>query len=473
MTQPRTSGGGRRTAARRSRLNLTTVLAVALPLLCVGVLLLVRPTESETTARPPERTTLTTATLVCPAALPGGPDVSVTTTTDDVDGSVRVGLGADAKDVDLRTEQVTTTRDADAAAVIGEDASAPGLVAGRAGGQERAVAGCLPPAATQWFTGVGAGASHRSVLELTNPDEGTAVADVTVLGRNGVVEAPRLRGVSVPGGRSVRLDLAELLPRTDELALEVVTARGRLGATLLDRFDPPGRTALTQDWLPAQLTPATESLLLGLAPGSGKRTLVLANPGGDEVRAELKVVDSESVFAPDGAEEIRVPPRGVVRVTISSIVNAAVKQGALGLQVTSSGPVTASLRSVVGNDLSVATAGLSLDAESTAILPKQPSEGRGAAQRRVVVAGATTAGTVTVVARDADGERLRRRTVEVAPGRGTVVKVPPAARVIAVGPERTAVTGAVLTSSAGGVSVLPLTVPVRNGLVPDVRPGLP
>ena len=42
-----------------------------------------------------------------------------------------------------------------------------------------------PPAAVRWFTGVGAGASHRSVLELTNPDAGTAVADVTVLGRAG------------------------------------------------------------------------------------------------------------------------------------------------------------------------------------------------------------------------------------------------------------------------------------------------
>lgn len=473
MSQPSTPGGGRRrTAARSSRLNLTTVLGVALPLLTIAALLLVRPTEPAAPTHAPERTTLTTATLVCPAALPGAPEVSLTTTADDVDASVRVGLGRDTTDVDLTSGRVTTTREAEATAVTGEDASAPGLVAGRAGGDEQAVAACLPPAAEQWFTGVGAGASHRSVLELTNPDEGTAVADVTVLGRDGVVDAPRLRGVSVPGGRSVRLDLADLVPRTDELALQVVTARGRLGATLLDRYDRPGRDRLTSDWLPAQLAPATSTLLLGLAPGDGKRTLALANPGDDEVRAELKVVDAESVFAPDGAEPIRVPPRSVVRVTVSSIVNAAVRQGAVGLELTSSGPVTASLRSVVANDLSTASAGVALGAEATAILPQQPDQGRGAAERTVVIAGATTAGTVTVVARAGDGERLKRRTIEVAPGRGAEVTVPAAARVVAVGPERTSITAAVLTDSPAGTSVQPLTVPVRNGLVPDVRPGL-
>jgi hypothetical protein len=473
MSQPQPTRAGRRTAGRSGGLNLTTVLAVALPLLTVAVLLAVRTTQPPTTTHPPTRTTLTTATLVCPAALPEAPEVSLTTVADDVDGSVRVGLGDDAKDADLVSGRVTSTDDSAAVAVTGEDEMAPGLVAGRGGGDEQAAASCLPPRAQQWFTGVGAGASHRSVLELTNPDAGTAVADVSVFGRDGVVDAPRLRGVSVPGGTTVRLDLAALVPRTDELALEVVAARGRIGATLLDRFDRPGRTALTQDWMPAETTPATTSLLPGLAPGKGKRTLAIANPGTDEVRAELKVVDSESVFAPDGADEIRVPPQSVVRVPVSSIVNEAVRQGALGLQVTSSGPVTATLRSIVDNDLSVATAGTAIDDEATVLVPGEPEEGSRAAERRVVLAGATAAGTVSVVARTADGDRIRHTTTEVVPDRGTVVKVPARALLIAVLPERTSVTGSVLTSSSSGASVLPLTVPVRNGLVPAVRPGLP
>ncbi|MFC7493852.1 MULTISPECIES: DUF5719 family protein [unclassified Nocardioides] len=470
-TQP--TRAGRRTAGRGSRLNVTTVLAVVLPLLSVAVLLLVRTEEPTTATHPPTRTTLTAATLVCPEAMPGAPAVSLTTAADEVDGSVQVGLGDDTEDADLTSDRVTSVDRPDAAAVTGEDDAAPGLVAGRGGGDEQAAVSCLPPAASQWFTGVGAGASHRSVLELTNPDAGTAVADVTVLGRNGVVDAPRLRGVSVPGGTTVRLDLAELIPRTDELALEVLAARGRIGATLLDRFDRPGRTAATEDWMQAELTPATTNLLPGLAPGRGKRTLAIANPGTDEVRAEIRVVDSESVFTPDGADDIRVPPQSVKRVTISSIVNDAVEQDAVGLQISSSGPVTATLRSIVGNDLSLATAGTAFDDEAMVVVPEQPEEGNRAAQRRIVLAGATSAGTVTVVARTADGDRIRNVKTEVVPDRGTVVKVPARARLIAVLPERTSVTGAVLTSSSAGASVLPLTVPIRNGLVPAVRPGLP
>ena len=472
-TPPTNRRGGRRTAARRSRVNLTVVLAVVLPVLSAAVLFLVRPSTPADPTYPPTRTTLTAATLICPAALPGAPEVALTTVADDVDGQVQVGLGDDTADADLVSGRVTAVDDGDAVAVSGEDDAAPGLVAGRGGGDEPAVASCLPPSTTRWFTGVGAGASHRSILELTNPDEGTAVADVTVLGRDGVVDAPRLRGVSVSGGTTVRLDLADVVPRTDDLALEVVTARGRLGATVLDRYDPVGSDPATQDWIAGQAEPTLDSELLGLAPGAGRRSLVLANPGSDEVRAELRIVDTESVFAPDGADAIRVPPRSVVRIPVTAVVAQAVDQDALGLSVTSSGPVTASLRSIVSEDISVAGAGTSFDTAATVLLPEVPTKGRDAAERRVVLADATGAGAVTVVSRAADGSKLKESTVEIVPDRGAVIPVPAGTRQLSVVPSRTSVTGSVLTTSRTGASVLPLTVPVRNGLVPHVRPGLP
>ena len=347
------------------------------------------------------------------------------------------------------------------------------LVAGRSGGTEPAVASCLPPRARQWFTGLGAGARHRSILELTNPDAGTAVADITVLGRNGIVEASALRGVSVPGASTVRLDLAALLPTTEELAIEVVTARGRLGAALLDRVDQVGSGPLTQDWMPAQAEPSTDNRLLGLAPGSGRRMLVIANPGQDEVRAQLKIIDTESEFVPDGADEIRVPPQSVVRVPVTAIVAGAVREGALGVAVASSGPVTATLRTLVAEDLSIATPAVPFQATATVLLPAVPGAGADRSDRQVVLAAAERAGTVTVTARNADGKRLDRTRVEVVPGSGVRVPVPAATRLLAVTPTRTTISGAVLTSSRRGASVLPLTVPVRTGLVPDVRPGLP
>jgi hypothetical protein len=473
-TQPPSAGqrAGRRTATRRTRLNLTIVLAVVLPVLSAVVLLLVQPGSPPDTTYPPTRTTLTAATLICPSGMPGSPEVSLTTTSDDVDSQVRVGLGDDTTDAKLASGRVTTLDHADALAVSGEDEAAPGLVAGRAGDDEEAVSSCLPPTAVRWFTGVGAGASHRSVLELTNPDAGTAVADVTVLGRAGVVDAPRLRGVSVPGGSSIRLDLSSVVPRTEDLALEVVAARGRVGATVLDRVDRVGSAPATQDWLPSQAEPATDNVLLGLAPGSGQRTLTIANPGTDEVRAALRVIDTESVFAPDGVDEIRVPPQSVVRIPVTAVVDQAVAQGALGLSVSASGPVTTSVRSVVGGDLSVAASGASFDEQSTVLLPGLPPRGGQSAERRVVLGDATAAGTVTVVARAADGSKLKQTSIDIVPDRGATVRVPAGTRQLDVVPARTSVAGSVVTSAPGGTSVLPLTVPVRNGLVPHVRPGL-
>ena len=53
---------------------------------------------------------------------------------------------------------------------------------------------CPRPRRETWFTGVGGGAEHTSVIELVNPDDGPAVADITVLGRAGPLDAADLRG---------------------------------------------------------------------------------------------------------------------------------------------------------------------------------------------------------------------------------------------------------------------------------------
>ena len=477
MSQPQPPSGGarRRSAPRRSRVNATTLLAVVLPVLSVLALLLVRPEQPTDDVRPPTSSTLTSATLLCPSALSGAPDVSLTTVAEGVDAQVKVGLGAKAADVPLRTGQVTSHEDDDALAVTGEDEAAPGLVASRSGGSEQAVESCRPPAADQWFTGLGAGANRSSVLELTNPDAGTAIADVTVQGRDGVDDsaaAQRLRGVSVPGGGSIRFNLAEVVPRTDDLALHVVATRGRIGASVLDRNDRVGSSPLTQDWLPAQDEPRTSNVLLGLAPGKGTRNLVIANPGDDEVRADLKVVGARSVFAPEGVDEIRVAPGSVVRVPVSAAVDAAVADDAVGVLLTSSGPVTATLRSNVDGDLSHAVAGVPFSGEAAVLLPEAPKSGAQKSERRVVLGAASSAGTATVTALAEDGSRLRRTEVELVPGRAACVSVPRESRQLRVKVERTSVTGAVVTSAKGGTSVVPLTVPVMNGQVPDVRPGL-
>ena len=175
------------------RLGPLDLLAIVIPLLTVAALALVRPVTDDTSSRPPAEVALTRTTLVCPAALPGAGTVAVASAT---------GRGGEVAVRQPAEDTLTldgTAREATSRPMVlqAEGDLAAGLVAGRYG--DGAATSCDPPSPEQWFTGVGASAEHGSVLELTNPDRGPAVADVTVLGPDGPVDVPAMRGVTVPG----------------------------------------------------------------------------------------------------------------------------------------------------------------------------------------------------------------------------------------------------------------------------------
>lgn len=476
--EPGRRGGrpaGRRAArVRRPRVDATVIAAVLLVLLGAGAVALVRPAEPAPTERPPVETTLTTATVVCPAGQSGSSTLSLASAVPGARGEVAVGAGGDVEQVAIEAGETTTIEVPAASSVTGEDDLAPGLVAARTGGGELAAAGCRPPTSQQWFTGVGAGAGHTSILELTNPDRGTAVVDVALLGRDGLVDSSRLRGVAVAGGATARLELGRLVPRTDDLAIEVTTTQGRVGVSVLDRVDRVGPERATQDWLPGRAEPEETLLLLGIAPGEGRRYLTVANPGATEVRAEVRIVTAASVFAPEGLTEVRVPPQSTRRIPITAVLRSPGAEGALGLQVRASGPVTASLRSIIGGDLSHAAGGrVDSGDEAIVLLPAGARSGSQATTKTLVLAGAPRAGAVQVISLAADGSELASDTVEIIPEQGARIALPPRTVQVRVTPARTEVTGAILVSRRDGATVLPLEVPVTAGLVPVVRPGLP
>ena len=462
-----TNPGARSARQRRLAVDVTTVLAVVLPILTVVAVLLVRPGDAGSTSHAPSRTALTSASVVCPTALPQASTVHLATADKGVRGEVGVTAGQDTQKVSLSSGNVTSVSPGDGPVVVtGEGDLAPGLVGARFGGKSLAAVSCPATSPDQWFTGIGAGAGHDSTLELVNPDAGPAVADVTVYGRTGVIDVPHLRGVSVPGHQSVRLDLGQVVPRRVELALHVVTSRGRLASSVLDTADELGSGATSSDWLPAQPEPTTSNVLLGATAGQGTRDLALANPGEDEARVTVKVISPKSVFAPEGLDEIRLAPGAVKRVDLSQQLAAAIPEGAFGLQIASTVPVTATLRSFVDGDLSHATSGTPVTTGSTVVVPE--------GDKQVLLAAADGVGAVTVVARSADGKKLATEHAEVRPGTGAVVKLPPKATLVSVVPSRVSVVGAVQVTGAGaGAAVVPLVELVRNGLIPDVRPGLP
>jgi hypothetical protein len=453
----------------RRRLGADVVLAVLLPVASALALLALHPDRDQPHGRAPEETSLTSSSVVCPGPLPGkGDQLGVSTLGADpatkVSGDVQVGLDASAP-LQVRTGRVTAAPEGlGPVAIAGAGELAPGLVAGRSQTTPLAATDCAPPGADQWFTAAGADATHDSVIELVNPNPGAAVADITVRSPSGVLEVPALRGVSVPGHSSSRLDLGQLVPRRGELAVEVHTSRGALAVDVVDSYDELGNGVSAQDWLPPQAEPATSQVLLGLTPGQGDRTLVIANPGGDEVRATVEVVTPTSVYAPPDVDAVRVAPDTTQAVALGDVLTQAAKDGAIGVLVEASGPVTSSLRQVVGGDLSLLGPSPAVDATTAAVVPT--------GAKHLFLGGADAVGVATVTSYSAKGKQLDQQRVELAQNGGADVTLPDDAALVTLAPERTSVRAAVVLTGTG-TAVLPLRGLVLTGLVPDVRPGVP
>lgn len=458
---PQTPGGGRRrlAAAPSRRPSPLTLLAVAIPLLSVTALGLVRPADAPTTSFAPSGAPLDRATAVCPPRLPGAEDLQLGSSGL---GSGEVTLRVGREEESQRLEAGVAARTERQYVVVdGSGDLAVGLVATRSGAGS--ALGCEPPAPERWYTGLGASAEHTSTLTLINPDKGPAVADVTVWDGSGLVDVPALRGIRVPGGRSTSFDLSEVTPSRDALAVRVSVSRGRLASSVVDVLDPVGPDRPVNEWLPAQSAPASRSYVVGLGATSADRTLTLANPGDNEVRAALKLVSEQSEFTPSGVEEVTLAPASVSEVDLGDILRGRTAQGVQALRIDATGPLTAGLRTRTPGDLVLSVAGSTVTDEAALALP--------AGSKRLVVAGIDSAGVLVLQAWDEDGDAVvRERRVELDPSTAARIRLPDQAVLALVGIERT---GAVLSLEVSdrGLSVLPLAQLETISLVPDVRPA--
>ena len=323
--------------------------------------------------------------------------------------------------------------------------------------------------------------SHPSVVELVNPDAGTAVADITVYGRQ-----RRRRRTPAARRLGARRDQRPARPRRDRPAARRARARrGRHPRPDRRRRAGPGRpdrlASLTQDWLPGpgragHRQPAARAR----APATGRRTLVLANGGDDEVRAELQDRQRRTRCSRrTGSPEIRVPPQSVgAGAPCPPVVGQAVAQGAIGLpgHVLRPGDGLAALRTCA---TTCRTRRRRAVRESTAtLLPPGRRRGSEALRKQLVAAPAPRPRPApsTVVALDGRRHAARRTTeVEVAPDRAPPCACRPPTRLLSVTPARTTVVGAVVVTGApAGASVLPADGPGHaTAWCRDVRPGLP
>ena len=450
--------GGRRVADQTERPGLpaSLILAVALPVLTLLAALLVqdRPTAAPA-AVPPTQAALTSLQLPCPSA-PGGA-LGLSTVADDADGGVSLHLGDAHRSAKVTSGQVTWLSQADALVVNGRQGMAPGLLATRTDERHAAAVSCHDPRPDTWFTGVGAASIHSSTLQLINPDSGPAIATVEVLTTHGLLEVSDLRGITVPGGTVTTIHLSQQAPTRSELAVHVAVERGRLGAALLDSFTE--RTS-TRDWISPQFEPSEVNTIVGVARGDGTRTLVIANPSADEARVQVKVIGARSTFAPDGFAEISVPPQSVVVRNVDSIIGTAQTKDAVGLLVTSTQPVTASVRSLVDDELSSAVAVPALT-RSGLVVP----DGRAT----LVVAAPDEAGSAQVVAYSAGGKQLFDGRIAAKKLTGATLALPAGTAYVLVTSATATLHGAVRIESSRGVVTLPLEDAITSGLIPSVR----
>jgi len=449
-------------SAASSRVSATAVIAAVVVAVTAVVALATRPAPAPVRAdSAPGESGLRRADLVC---APGQGDLRVLSLPGS-EGAVARTVGDDpATDLELGTGGLGRLEAVDVASVVSARGDlAPGLVAGGSGlGPTPRSAPCVSPVADRWFAAVGAGSESTSTLVLTNPDPGPAAVDVSVWAKRRELSVPSLRGIQVPARSTLALDLGETVPRRTELLLHVHVSRGRVGALVESGLDVIGGAPPTASWSTGQAEPLTESLLLGVPAGAGTQDLVVANPGDSEARVELRVVTEESSFVPSGFESVRVPPDQSVTLRLGRLLARATRDGAVGLALSSSEPVAASLRSVLAGRLSTISAAAPESGASAAVLPAMPRR----VERLLVLGGTTSRVAADVRFLDADGRELEGARAVVGEGSGATVAVPPRAVAVLLD-----AAGPVLASvRIPGGSTVPLTVPATEDQVPSVVP---
>lgn len=460
----RDQGRRRPTSDRRRpqggrRADPVLLLGVGIPLLTVGVLATVHPSATEEPVRPPTAAALTERVVVCPAAVAGAGTVSATSSDPATAGALTVTGGAD---LTVAPGKVANRQAPGVVVLRADGALASGLVAARGGAG--AGTDCRGPESDVWFSGVGAGPEHSSVLTLTNPDAGPAIADVTVHTADGLREVARLRGVAVePRGRT-RLDLAQLMPEREDVSVRLTVTRGRLASAMEDEVSPLGDDARAVAWLPPAAAPARDQVLPGVSRGGGERVLVLTNAGTDQAVVRVRAVSPESEFVPTDLEPVQVAPGATVAVDLSRFLRSPAAADVLGLRLEASEPVTGVLRTREGNRLAHAPAVTPLRTQGAVLL----DEGA----KRLVLAGVEESTSVRVLQRAGDGRELEERTVTVEPGRGLRVPLGSAARLVEVVVEDGRPVRAAVELGEGATWVRPVPELVSQTWVPHVGPAL-
>ena len=373
---------------------------------------------------------------------------------------VRQGSAAPVRSGVVRPGQTTDiVGSAGPRTVTVDGAGAAGLSVGTFGTNPLSGSRCTEPSSDYWFTGLGASSTHDSVVEIDNPADTMARVELTTYA-SGVSVAPPVVDdrVLAPRSRAV-IDLFKTNPEYGVYAVHAAVQQGRALVSVLDQSQTPGQPALS-DWMIPQFAPLATVTLLGVVPGSGQ-TLSVVNPGGNQLTAVVRLITKTATFAPAKFNGVTVPGNGVATADLGAILGGA--KDVVGIEIDAPTPVVASLATVAGNDLAYTGADPVLAGEGGAVLPD--------GAKTVVLGGASVAGPVTVIARDASGQIVFRRSVQVTTVGGVSVGLPANAVLLQIQTNRVSLRAAVVVTGNGAI-VVPVGRVIRISSVPFIRPGV-
>ena len=449
---------------RSRRIDATVLVGLVLMALVAVGLLLVHPRGWSAPTTAPTEQPLSASLRVCPAAPSGKAQVVAAS---DASGALQSSAGLPTHAQLKAHTPVSGTGGAKPIVLSASGTAAGGFAAGSwATGPLRA-SDCSGPSPDAWYTGLGAGAVHDSVITLTNPTDGDAVADVLLYGPKGPVAAPSLRGVALQPGATKSFDLLRTIPMHGVLDAEISVTRGQIASSVLDQQKSLTGGPAMQEWVAPQPHAVRVPVLLGIDAGHGSHVLYVANPTQRQLTADLKLVSGSAVFTPDGAPTMTLPAQSVVSLSLDKLLRSKAAAGALGVELDATGPVTASLRRTSGNDILATTAGDRVGEPAEVLVPP--------GAKQLVLLGDTGTGSVTVTTSDSSGKRLGSQRLSVTADQGATASLPAGATFVEVTPSGVSVIGTVVVTQSGkngGSATMPLRERVRRNLVPAVLPGL-
>ena len=334
-----------------------------------------------------------------------------------------------------------------------------------------AITECPGVRSESWFVGAGSTSRHLSTLVLTNLGNTPAVADVAMVGANGIVEVVDGEGIVLEANTTLRIPLDDIAAGEAELAVRVNARRGALTATMRDTSTAVFKGS---EWIAPTTAPARVLTIAGLPSGASGRELIVVNPGDVSAEVGIEVLGKEGTIVADQFEKVTVRAGSVNTFTVPGSAGSE----AVSLRLRSSQDIAASVR-VASSDQDFAYGVSSEQVAGPAVIPLAMDGTLAAMKPTLRLVAARESSSVRVEAFDADMTIRGSIEIDVTADRTFALDLAKAdlfdstlgdLAYLVVTPARP-VWGAVAFAAETTVSILPLTAAPLTVLAPHVQPG--